>query len=68
MTSNDKANEVEIAAIKVIEKEAEKIFDTEFIELARSVYAENDKRSELKREINLKCKSDLFEEKEYSKY
>ena len=53
---------------KIREKEAEKMFDNEFIELARSVYAENDKRSELKREINLKCKSDLFEEKEYSKY
>ena len=39
------------------------MFDDEFIELARGVYAENDKQSELNREINLKCKSDLFEEK-----
>ena len=44
------------------------MFDDEFIELVRGVYAENDKQSELNREINLKCKSDLFEEKGYSKY
>ena len=34
------------------DKERDKVFDTEFIELARSVYVTNDKRAELKKEIN----------------
>lgn len=50
------------------EKEAEKRFDDEFVELARSVYFTNDKRSEIKRRINEKTGSDLYEEKEYAKY
>jgi hypothetical protein len=49
-------------------KEKEKEFDSEFIELARSVYLNNDKRSELKKKINLKSGSDLIEEKEYTDY
>jgi len=47
--------------------EKEKRFDKEFIELARSVYKLNDKRSEIKRHINLLTKSQLIEEKSYSK-
>jgi len=35
------------------EKEKKKEFDKEFIELARSVYITNDKRSKLKNEINV---------------
>lgn len=46
-------------------KEELKSFDNEFIEIARSVYIENDKRSEIKREINIKYKSELVEEKSY---
>lgn len=49
-------------------KEARKEFDDEFIQLARSVYFNNDKRAAMKKQINLKYKSDLIEEKEYVSY
>lgn len=49
-------------------KEARHEFDDEFIQLARSVYRNNDRRAALKKEINLKYKSDLMEEKEYVPY
>jgi len=49
-------------------KESEKKFDDEFIDLARQVYIENDKRSEVKREINIHTGSILIEEKEYVTY
>lgn len=48
--------------------ERKKEFGDEFISVARSVYFKNDKRSELKREINLKTSSGLIEEKSYEKY
>ncbi len=41
-------------------------FDDAFVELARSVYQLNDRRAELKREINLSLGSRLVEEKSYS--
>ena len=47
--------------------EKELRFDKEFVELARSVYKLNDERSEIKRHINLLTKSQLIEEKSYSK-
>jgi len=50
------------------DKERDKVFDTEFIELARSVYVTNDKRAELKKEINLKYGSLFVEEKSYKEY
>ncbi len=50
------------------DKERDKVFDTEFIELARSVYTTNDKRAEIKKEINLKYGSLFVEEKSYSNY
>ena len=50
------------------EKERSKQFDDEFIELARAVYITNDKRSEVKKQINLKVGSDLIEEKSYEQY
>lgn len=37
---------------KIREKENKKEFDDEFINLARSVYINNDKRAEIKRKIN----------------
>ena len=43
-------------------------FDTDFIELARAVYKENDKRADLKRKINNVLGSGLIEEKSYSDY
>ena len=49
-------------------KERKKEFDDEFIQLARSVYFENDKRFALKRRINLMSNSELIEEKEYINY
>ena len=39
-----------------------------FIELARGVYVNNDKRSELKREINELLGSRLIEERSYAAY
>lgn len=50
------------------EKERQKAFDDEFIALARAVYFTNDKRSEIKKTINVKSGSDLVEEKSYSDY
>lgn len=49
-------------------EEANQRFGKKFIELARSVYFENDKRAAIKKEINLKYGSDLIEEKEYVNY
>ena len=50
------------------EKEAAKNFNAEFIRLARSVYITNDKRAEIKKQINLATGSDLVEEKSYESY
>jgi len=49
-------------------KEAEAAFDQQFIELARSVYVQNDKRAAIKRAINTELGSDLVEEKSYADY
>jgi DNA-binding GntR family transcriptional regulator len=49
-------------------QEAEQRFDGEFIQLARSVYFTNARRTELKRELNLALDSDLIEEKSYTEY
>lgn len=49
-------------------KEKNKEFDQEFIELARSVYFTNDKRSEIKKKINLETNSEFVEEKSYEDY
>ena len=48
--------------------EREKRFDEEFIQLARSVYVTNDRRSEVKKEINILTGSGLVEEKSYKDY
>ena len=48
--------------------EREKRFDKEFVELARSVYVTNDKRSEVKKIINILTSSGLVEEKSYKDY
>ena len=50
------------------EKEAAKSFDAEFIKLARAVYVTNDKRAEIKKQINLVTGSALIEEKSYETY
>jgi hypothetical protein len=53
---------------KIRDKERNKEFDNIFIELARAVYITNDKRAEMKKNINLKYKSNFVEEKSYNKY
>ena len=49
-------------------KESNQEFDEEFIQLARSVYIENDTRASIKKEINQKYNSELVEEKSYKNY
>ncbi|MEM8843833.1 MAG: DUF6165 family protein [Pseudomonadota bacterium] len=49
-------------------KEASNEFDETFIELARSVYQQNDLRADLKKQINTKTGSTLIEEKLYQNY
>ena len=48
--------------------ERNKKFDKTFIDLARSVYFTNDKRSEIKNSINKKFGSTIVEVKSYKKY
>ena len=50
------------------EFESKRIFDAEFIELARSVYKLNDRRASIKRDVNLAFGSQLMEEKCYKAY
>ncbi|CAA9524649.1 MAG: hypothetical protein AVDCRST_MAG23-501 [uncultured Sphingosinicella sp.] len=47
-------------------KEALGDFGPEFVQLARSVYKNNDLRAALKREINLRLNSAIVEEKSYA--
>ena len=53
---------------RIRRKESEAAFDADFIELARSVYRTNDRRSALKRELNVALGSELIEEKSYPTY
>jgi len=48
--------------------EKKKQFDQKFIELARSVYFTNDKRANIKLDINNKFGSELVEVKSYGEY
>ena len=50
------------------ECERNKYFGSKFVELARSVYITNDKRCEVKREINILTVSGFVEEKSYKNY
>jgi len=50
------------------DKERNKNFDPQFIELARAVYFSNDERARIKRIINEKLGSNLIEEKSYTDY
>ena len=52
--------------IRIFEKE--KTFDDDFVALARSVYITNDKRFEVKNEINLLFNTSLREIKDYQEY
>ena len=53
---------------KIRDKEHKKEFDEEFIQLARSVYLENDTRAAIKRKINHERGSQIIEEKSYTNY
>ncbi|MES1990027.1 MAG: DUF6165 family protein [Pseudomonadota bacterium] len=48
--------------------EADKDFGKTFIDLARSVYKQNDKRAALKKAINLLTGSNIIEEKSYTEF
>jgi transcriptional regulator of nitric oxide reductase len=50
------------------DKERVKEFDDRFVELARSVYVTNDRRSQIKKELNLHLGSQIIEEKSYQDY
>lgn len=50
------------------DKERQGQFDGEFVELARQVYLQNDRRAALKRQINQAYGSELCEEKAYASY
>jgi len=50
------------------DKERLKEFDQHFIELARKVYFTNDRRSQVKKELNLHLGSQIIEEKSYQDY
>ena len=50
------------------DKERVKEFDERFIELARAVYFTNDRRSEVKKKLNLHLGSQIVEEKSYQDY
>jgi hypothetical protein len=53
---------------RIRDLERKKDFGGEFVATARAVYFRNDRRSELKREINIRTASGLIEEKSYEKY
>lgn len=50
---------------KIRQKEKNQEFDEEFIQLARSVYTNNDKRAEIKKKINEVTNSEIQEVKLY---
>lgn len=50
------------------DKEAQKKFDDEFIQLARNVYITNDQRCLVKQEINKYFNSTIYEVKSYTGY
>ena len=50
------------------DKERAQTFDDGFVQLARSVYFENDERADIKKRINLALGSTYVEEKSYADY
>ncbi|HXQ64842.1 MAG TPA: DUF6165 family protein [Steroidobacteraceae bacterium] len=53
---------------RIRDKERARSFDAGFIELARSVYIENDERAAIKKRINVALGSTIVEEKSYAAY
>ncbi|MDZ4731277.1 MAG: DUF6165 family protein [Xanthomonadales bacterium] len=50
------------------DEERSKKFEERFIELARNVYFTNDRRSRVKKELNLHLGAEIVEEKSYQAY
>ena len=50
------------------DEERKQRFEGRFIELARNVYFTNDRRSKVKKELNLHLGSEIVEEKSYQDY
>jgi hypothetical protein len=53
---------------RIRDEERAKRFESVFIELARSVYIENDERAAIKKRINVALGSAIVEEKSYASY
>lgn len=53
---------------RIREHERAQNFGAAFVELARSVYIENDERARIKKRINLRLGSTIVEEKSYADY
>jgi predicted nucleic acid-binding Zn-ribbon protein len=53
---------------EIRDQEREADFGDRFIALARAVYRTNDRRADIKREINLVTQSEMIEEKSYAAY
>lgn len=58
-------NKLWVTEDKLRQYEKEKVFDDEFIKLARNVYVLNDERSALKKRVNTLTNSSIVEEKSY---
>ena len=54
--------------INQVDCENDREFDKLFVFLARQVYRLNDQRAAIKKEINIKYKSEIVEEKSYNAY
>ena len=52
--------------LRELEKQGK--FEGEFVDLARKVYITNDKRSKIKRILNIEYQSEFVEEKSYTEY
>ncbi|MDC0178653.1 DUF6165 family protein [Woeseiaceae bacterium] len=64
-TINEKLWEIED---DVRNEEQQNRFGKKFIELARAVYVTNDKRAQIKKDVNLYLGSEIIEEKSYKDY
>lgn len=64
-TLNEKLWEIED---DIRNEERQNRFERRFIELARAVYVTNDKRAQIKKDVNLYLGSEIVEEKSYKDY
>ena len=64
-TINEKLWEIEDG---IRNEEQQNRFGKKFIELARAVYVTNDKRAQIKKDVNLYLGSEIIEEKSYRDY